>query len=76
MRLLTPIVARFEIVVSDKLVAQLVPIAGAASGAAINVVFSEHFENLARYHFGLRRLEREHGAESVQAAYQAAFKSY
>ena len=76
MRLLAPIAARFELVVSDKLVAQLVPIAGAASGAAVNVVFNEHFESLARYHFGLRRLEREHGAAAVQAAYQNAFSNH
>jgi hypothetical protein len=72
LKLLVPIAARFELVVSDKLIAQLVPIAGAASGAAVNIVFSEHFESLARYHFGLRRLEREHGTERVQAAYAAA----
>ncbi len=65
------IAARFGAPVSLKLSAQMVPLVGAAAGAAINLAFLEHFRGLARGHFSLRRLERDHGAPTVRAAWDA-----
>jgi hypothetical protein len=70
-RLTTLIASRFGIVVSEKAAAQAVPIIGAASGALINTLFIEHFQNMARGHFMVRRLEKIHGAEPVRSAYLA-----
>jgi hypothetical protein len=42
---------------------------GAATGAAINLVFMDHFQEMARGHFVVRRLERKYGRELVQANY-------
>jgi EcsC protein family len=69
LRLLSPIVARFGAVVSEKLAAQAVPVVGAVGGAAVNLAFIEHFQDLARGHFTVRRLERVYGAEAVHAEY-------
>lgn len=63
--------ARFGVVVSDKLAAQLVPVAGAISGAALNLVFMQHYQDVARGHFIVRRLERDYGADTIRDAYQA-----
>jgi hypothetical protein len=52
--------------------AQLIPLVGAASGAAINHIFIEHFQNVARGHFTIRRLERTYGAQMVEEAYRGA----
>ncbi len=71
-RLINQIAGRFQVVVSEKVVAQAVPIAGAASGALVNAAFSEHFNNVARFHFGIVALERKHGKPAVEAAYQEA----
>lgn len=68
-RLVAQISTRFGIVVSQKLAAQSVPIIGAASGAAINYAFVDHFQTLARGHFTVRRLERIYGAGLVRAEY-------
>jgi hypothetical protein len=68
-RFLTPIVARFGAVVSEKLAAQAVAVVGAVGGAAVNLAFVEHFQGLARGHFTVRRLERAYGAEAVRAEY-------
>ena len=54
-----------------KLSAQAVPVLGAAAGAAINISFLEHFRNVARAHFTVRRLERAHGPATVREAYEA-----
>lgn len=63
--------ARFGVSVSEKVAAQAVPVVGAVGGAAINVLFTAHFQSMARGHFIVRRLERAHGAEAVRQAYQA-----
>lgn len=68
-RLTSLIASRFGIVVSEKAAAQAIPIIGAASGALINTLFIEHFQNMARGHFIVRRLEKIHGAEPVRVAY-------
>jgi EcsC protein family len=69
-RLVALISSRFGIVVSEKAALQAVPIIGAASGALINTLFIEHFQNMARGHFVVRRLEKIYGAEPVKLAYQ------
>ena len=71
-RLLNKIAARFQIVLSDKLAAEAVPVAGAVTGSLINAAFTEHFNRVAEFHFGILRLERMHGVEVVQAAYRRA----
>jgi hypothetical protein len=68
-RFLAQIATRFGVPVSEKFVAQSVPVIGAAGGAAINVMFMTHFQDLARGHFIVRRLERKYGAEHVRAVY-------
>jgi hypothetical protein len=70
MRALSPVVNRFGAIVSQKLAAQAVAVVGAVGGAAINLAFIEHFQELARGHFAVRRLERVYGAEAVRAEYE------
>ncbi len=72
LRVATLIGARFGIVVSEKTLAQAVPLVGAGAGAALNAAFTEHFNTVARLHFGLRRLERAHGEAAVRLAYGEA----
>lgn len=68
-RLVSQVASRFSIVVSEKAAAQAVPLVGAFGGAAINAVFIEHFQDMARGHFIIRRLERSHGTETVRRMY-------
>jgi hypothetical protein len=64
------VAARFGIEVSEKVAAEIIPIAGAAGGATLNVLFSRHFQALAEGHFTVRRLERKYGAEAVRLGYE------
>lgn len=73
-RLVASIAARFNVVVSQKLVAQAVPAIGAVGGALVNAAFAAHFDRVARCHFGIRSLERTYGREAVQEAYGAALQ--
>lgn len=70
LRLVARIAARFGVVVSEKTAAQAVPVVGAAGGAAINVLFMNHFQAMARGHFIVRSLERKWGAETVRTEYE------
>lgn len=67
---LARIASRFGLEVSEKAAAQLVPVAGAAGGLALNVLFSNHFQQLAHGHFAVRRLERKYGADTVRREYE------
>ncbi len=69
-RLVAAVAQRFGIAVSDKFAAQAMPVVGAAGGAAVNLAFMAHFQDVARAHFTVRRLERRHGAGEVRAAYE------
>src|SRR5512138_1913270 len=71
-QLVTRIAQRFGVAVADKSAAQLVPILGAAGGAAVNALFVDHYQTVARAHFTVRRLVREHGEDAVRRAYAEA----
>ena len=68
-RLLAQIATRFNTVVGEKIMAQGVPIVGALGGVTINVLFIEHFQDMAQGHFIVRRLERKYGEVEVRAKY-------
>jgi hypothetical protein len=68
-RFVGQVAARFGIPVSEKVMAQSVPILGAAGGAVINILFIDHFQDVARGHFIVRRLERTLGADTVRDRY-------
>jgi hypothetical protein len=65
------IAARFEVVVSEKVSTEFVPVIGALSGAAINLLFINHFQSVATAHFIIRSLERKYGEKEIQKAYKA-----
>ena len=66
------IASRFGLEVSEKAAAEIVPIAGAAGGLTLNVLFTNHFQRLAEGHFTVRRLERKYGSELVRQEYERA----
>jgi len=69
-RLVAMIASRFQIQVSEKAAAQAVPIIGAAGGALINLLFIDHFQDMSRGHFTIRRLERQYGADEIKREYE------
>ena len=69
-RFMPQVASRFGVVVSQKIAAQAIAVVGAVGGAAVNFAFVEHFQELARGHFTVRRLERAYGADVVRAEYE------
>jgi len=68
-RFIAAIASRFGTTVSQKAAASAVPVIGAAGGALINSIFMDHFQNTARGHFIIRRLENKYGQDEVQKTY-------
>ncbi len=68
-KLVAQIGKRFGVVVSEKIAAQAIPVIGAVGGALINSYFIDHYQDLARAHFTIRRLERAYGQAVVREAY-------
>lgn len=69
-RFVAALTDRFAPRLVEKFAAQSLPLAGAAGGAAVNYVFVSHFQDIARGHFLVRRLESVHGEDAVRQAYR------
>lgn len=63
------ITQRFGIQISEKAAAQAIPIIGAAGGALINTIFIDHFQDMAKGHFIIRKLERIYGPDLIKETY-------
>jgi uncharacterized membrane protein YeaQ/YmgE (transglycosylase-associated protein family) len=78
-KLVGEIASQLEVRVSKKVVAQAAPVIGAVGGASINALFMNYFQDCARFHFGLRKLERGKGYDATHALFDEArreFKRY
>jgi hypothetical protein len=69
-RLVNAIASRFGVLVSEELAAKAVPVIGAAGGGLINVMFINHFQDMARGHFIVKRLEGQYGLARVKEGYE------
>jgi hypothetical protein len=68
-RLISAVASRFGVVVTQKSMAQAIPLLGAIGGGLVNAIFISHFQDMARAHFSIRTLERKYGEDAVQGAY-------
>lgn len=67
--LIEKIAARFGVVITEKAAAQAVPIIGAVAGATLNTMFTDYYQDMARGHFIIKRLEAKYGFDRVKAEY-------
>jgi hypothetical protein len=70
-RLIAVIAARFQVQVSEKAAAMAIPVIGAIGGGGINLLFIDHFQDMSRGHFVVRKLERKYGADLVRTTYES-----
>ncbi len=69
-RFISTIASRFSAVITDEMAAKAIPLIGAVAGGAINVAFMQHFQQMARGHFVIRRLEQKYGSARVENLYR------
>ncbi|WP_299670420.1 EcsC family protein [uncultured Polaribacter sp.] len=70
LKLITKIAERFSIQIAEKMAGQAIPIVGAAGGALINTIFMNHFQDMAKGHFIIRKLEKKYDSEFVKKIYE------
>ena len=70
LKFLGTIAGRFTIQVSEKFIAQAIPIIGAVGGGSLNFAFINHFQKIAVSHFTIRALERKYGSELIMETYE------
>ncbi|TON65942.1 peptidase, partial [Vibrio parahaemolyticus] len=68
--LIEKIAARFGVVITEKAAAQAVPIIGAFAGATLNTMFTDYYQDMARGHFIIKRLENKYDRDVVEAEYK------
>lgn len=57
--------SRLGVVLSEKALAQIVPVAGAFAGAGLNYVFMDFYQEMARVHFTVRVMERKYNDDGA-----------
>ena len=70
LKFLGTIASRFTVQVSEKFIAEAIPILGAIGGGTLNYTFINYFQKIAEAHFSIRALERKYGNELVMDAYE------
>lgn len=71
LKFLKIVAQRFGIQITEKMAAQALPIIGAAGGAIINTIFIDHFQDMAKGHFIVRKLERQYSKETIKNIYKS-----
>ena len=74
LRFIVKIAERFSIQVTEKIAAQTIPAIGAAGGILVNTIFIDHFQDMAKGHFAIRRLEKLYGKERIKTTYEEMIK--
>lgn len=69
-KLIEKIAVRYKITVTSKIAAQIVPVIGAVTGASINAMFTDYYQDVARGHFIVKRLELKYGPTVVESEYK------
>ncbi|MFW2373680.1 MAG: EcsC family protein [Gammaproteobacteria bacterium] len=60
----------FGTTLSQRAATQILPLVGAAGGAIVNVIFLQHFQDMAQAHFTVRRLERKYGQSFIHSQFE------
>lgn len=68
--LIEKVAARFGIPITQKTASQAVPLVGAASGLALNTLFVDFYQDMARGHFIIKRLEKKYGYDYIKSEYK------
>jgi hypothetical protein len=63
------VTTRFSATVWERAAASAAPLIGAMGGAALNVIFMNHFNGIAWSHFTIRGLERIYGEDFIREHY-------
>ena len=67
-------VTKYSALISEKMLANAIPVVGPIGGATVNIIFLNNFKKLAEGHFTIRKLERIYGKEEVRLQFDLKLK--
>lgn len=67
--LIEKVAARMGVQMTQKVAAQLVPAIGALTAATLNTMFTDFYQDMARGHFMVKKLEARYGEEYIKEEY-------
>ena len=70
-RLIAAIAPRLGVNLSAQVTVKALPIVSALTGAGVNVLFMNHFQEMARGHFAVKRSEQIYGSDIVEQQYKS-----
>jgi len=73
--LIRQVATRFGMMLSQKYMAQAVPLIGGVAGSTLNYVFMDYYQRMAQVHFTLRALERRHDPDAVRACFDSLLRA-
>jgi hypothetical protein len=68
-KIIEAIAVKFNVTITPKIAAQIAPGVGAITGATINTMFTDYYQDIARGHFIILNLEKAYGAELIKIEY-------
>lgn len=68
-KLIQTVAKRFGIHLTDQAAAKSIPMIGAALGATLNTMFTDFYQDMARGHFIVKKLEKKYSEEIIEKAY-------
>jgi hypothetical protein len=69
-RIMGEVFGRTMLIVTEVTASSAFPVVGFGVGATLNVILMDHFQTIARSHFAIRRLERQHGHTTIRQHYR------
>lgn len=68
-KVIEAVTSKFGVVITEKVAVQAVPIIGGIAGATLNTLFTDFYQNTAKGHFTIKRLEKKYGFDAVKNQY-------
>ncbi|MGX3095696.1 EcsC family protein [Ursidibacter sp. B-7004-1] len=68
-KLIQSVASRLGVTLSEKAIAQSIPFIGAAAAATLNVMFTDFYQDMAKGHFTVKKLEKIYSEELIKKAY-------
>ena len=73
-KLVEAVATKFGIVITGKIASQIVPVIGAVTGATINSLFVDYYQDMALGHFTIKRLEKKYDFDHLREEFEKLTK--
>lgn len=73
-KLIQVVASRFGVTLSEQAAAKSIPIFGAVAGSVLNTMFIDYYQDMAKGHFTIIKLEEKYSKEIIQEEYNKIYQ--